>query len=196
MEMSNGEADVLGLMANSEEAAMVSLRTAVTLMVFFSCCSVTYGFDLESRVAKNIREKFEAIHGLGAHEIVIEDHAGSVTLSGFVSTALDQERVVNIAKDVAGVKTVTNYLSVRTNAVVVPAVEDRSIPGGMADRVKLAIGSKLSFSGPYRLDIKVAEGLVTLSGSMSTAKDAEQAEKIAASVPGVTEVLNAIAVPK
>lgn len=174
---------------------MRASKIIIGLGVFLAAVSTAFAFDIESRLAKNIRQRLETLQGLGAHEIVIEDRRGAVTLSGFVASAIDQERVVNTVKEVEGVRTVTNYLEIRGRSVPTGAPAAAPIPGGVAEKAQKAILSKLSFSGPYKIDIKVAGGLVTLSGSVSTKREAKQAEEIIREVPGVTGVVNKITVP-
>jgi hyperosmotically inducible periplasmic protein len=170
----------------------MKLRTIFLMLVFWSITSPAVVAGAESSLAKKTRQSIETLSGLKAHEIIIEEHYASIKLSGFVSSALDQEQVVRTVRAVEGVKSVLNYLEVRDPRTAPAFLPGK--PGGLAGKVQAELVKKLSFSGPYRVDIRVAAGLVTLSGQVASRAEADEAEEITLNVPGVESVINDIKV--
>ena len=61
------------------------------------------------------------------------------------------------------------------------------------DQVRIRIANDREIGGG-RIDVKVAQGVVELTGKVKTAKQKERAEKLAKKVKGVKNVINQILV--
>jgi osmotically-inducible protein OsmY len=114
-------------------------------------------------------------------EVVSRD--GRVTLSGTADNLLAQRRAERIARTVRGVQSVANTITV--------PVSDRSGSDIAAD-----IESALLFNvatDAYEVDVRAdAEGRVTLGGAVDSHRERELAERVAASIRGVTLIDNGI----
>jgi hyperosmotically inducible periplasmic protein len=116
---------------------------------------------------------------------------GTVQLSGFVDTADQKTKAVELAKQVAGVKDVADSITVKeqngsSNAA---SADDKSL----TDRVR----SALSGNPDYKFaEVKVAafNGTVQLSGFVDTADQKARAGDIAKQVSGVQDIENNITV--
>ena len=72
------------------------------------------GFIDDSTITAKVKEAIVAAPGLSSLETKVETYKGVVQLSGFVNSQQDATRAAEVAKGVAGVKSVQNSLIVRT----------------------------------------------------------------------------------
>ena len=121
-------------------------------------------------------------------EIAVECHDdGDVVLRGSVVNLVQRAEAVRTARGVPGVRAVDDQLRTRpvgaehrtaaeTEAAVLDAlIRDDAVPA-------------------YGIDVDVDGGTVTLCGAVDMASQREAAERLALSVPGVTEVHNRLKV--
>jgi osmotically-inducible protein OsmY len=118
---------------------------------------------------------------------VAVDGGGAVTLRGTVSTMGEKLRAARSAMHVEGVTKVHNYLVVAGG-----------LPGdGHADtvlRAQVLEDLMLNERVPASVDATVCEGIVTLSGTVRHEHEREEAERVAANVPGVAGIKDHILV--
>jgi osmotically-inducible protein OsmY len=110
---------------------------------------------------------------------------GWVTLRGEVDWHYQRREAQRVIRNLTGVKGITNLISVRTNGTPMP------------DYVKDRIVSALLRSAELdarKITVTADGGKVTLAGTVHSWVEAEEAERVAWSAPGVTEVDNRIVV--
>ena len=121
-----------------------------------------------------------------ARRVAVETQGGVVTLRGKVATAAERIAAEGIAKDIDGVKSVSNALQ------IVPEVQ-RKMVDAKDDGIKKAVTERLGRDERLRdADIKVRSdnSVVTLMGSAPDAKTKTYAADLTRGVPGVRAVRN------
>jgi osmotically-inducible protein OsmY len=116
-----------------------------------------------------------------ARRITVETQGGVVTLRGKVATVSERVAAEEVAKGVAGVKSVSNALQ------VVPEVQRKSVDA-KDDEIQKAVKERLGKDGGLKdADIKVRSdnGVVTLLGKAPDAKTKTHAADLTRAVPGV-----------
>ncbi len=128
--------------------------------------------------------------GAGAMKIDVDTLERVVTLTGMVSTQQELSRAEEIARKVAGVKSVNNFLQVGS----------KSIGESMDDTV---LGTKIKsrlMGEPdvlsMNIDVDVNKGVVVLSGIVETGKERDTIVRIARGTKGVVKVMDNIRVKK
>jgi osmotically-inducible protein OsmY len=121
-------------------------------------------------------------------EIAVECHDdGGVVLRGSVVNLLQRAEAVRTARGVPGVRAVDDQMRTR------PAGDDHRADAKTEAAVLDAL--ILDDAVPaYGIDIDVDGGEVTLRGAVDSASKRDAAERIALSVPGVSEVRNRLKV--
>jgi len=141
-------------------------------------------------VADNIRNSLKQA-GLNDVTVSQDRDKGVVTLAGNVKQQPDKDRAEQIAKSAAGGQVVADEIAVLPNgyestAKSVNSDLDKGIDANLAAALKQANLKGLSHS--------TKNGVVTLKGDLSTPARRTQAERVAAAVPNVQQVVNEIEV--
>ncbi|XXD11629.1 molecular chaperone OsmY [Klebsiella sp. R445] len=114
-----------------------------------------------------------------------------VTLSGSVDSTAQKEQALSVAKNVKGVTTVTDKLSVSEE-------QSASLKGYAGDTaITSQIKAKLLADDmvPSRnITVETSDGVVQLSGSVETRQQADRAADIAKAISGVKSVENNLSV--
>ncbi len=125
-----------------------------------------------------------------ATEIKVETTQGVVQLSGFVGSEEARKHAEELAKSIAGVKSVRNDLAVQsTQQTVGQSVDDTVI----TTKVKAALLADDEVKG-LAINVETSGGTVQLTGSAKSDSERQKAEQLAKAVNGVTAVQNSIAV--
>jgi len=138
-------------------------------------------------VADSIRRAFDQA-GVKDVSVSQDRDKGVVTLSGHVATEADKLQAESIARSIAGSQVVANQIAVippgvESTAKAISADFDKGIESNLDAAL---IQNKLNKSVKY--DVK--NGVVTLTGEVGSQSKRAQAEKIAAGVPNVKQVVN------
>ena len=164
---------------------LVALLVVVGTLV--GCSSTAKSPD----VADNIRKSLDEAN-LKDVSVKQDRDKGVVTLSGNVATDADKSHAESIAKSVAGGQVVADEI-----AVIPPGAEsdakavNSDLDKGIANNLDAAlIQNKLQKS--VKKDVK--NGVVTLKGEVRSQAERAQAERVAASVPNVLQVVNELQV--
>jgi hyperosmotically inducible periplasmic protein len=163
--------------------AMLALLMAGTLA---GCSNTSKSPD----VADNIRKSLDQA-GYKDVNVSQDRDKGVVTLTGTVPTESDKVQAESVAKSNAGSQIVANQVAVRppgneSEAKAVDADLDKAIEKNLD---ALLIKNRLK---GVKYDVK--NGVVTLTGDMSSQSGRAQVEKLAAGVPNVRQVVNEIEV--
>ena len=121
-------------------------------------------------------------------EVAVKD--GLVTLHGEVGSQAEKGLAVEYVKDLEGVKDVDNKLTVATapktkNRTVGEFIDDASIKS----QIKLALLFHRG-TNPFRANITVKRGVVTVSGMAKNAAEKELVSKRIEDIPGVVSIDN------
>lgn len=128
---------------------------------------------------------------LKSTDISVETNHGVVTLTGFVTSQAEAETAVDIAKNVEGVKSVSDKLYVKDQ-------KSQSVSEYAGDAATTSsIKAKLLADDivPLRkIKVETTDGVVQLSGNVENKAQAERAESIAKAVNGVKSVKNDLSI--
>ena len=123
-----------------------------------------------------------------ANDVNVEVEKGVVQLSGFVESEEKRREAANIANDIVGVKKVNNKLVVGSGKRTMGQTMDDQY---IETKVNAALmAEKGTDAGD--IDVEVRNGVVQLSGFVSSAAEKKRATEIAAGIKGVTKVDNAL----
>lgn len=106
---------------------------------------------------------------------------GVVTLSGAVERPFQRDKAVDAVRPLIGVRSVVDLMKVR------PRATSRDI----RERIREAL-ERNAAEHPEDIHISVRDGEVTLSGSVRTLREREDAVRSAWAAPGVTKVIDEI----
>jgi len=127
-----------------------------------------------------------------ADEINVEAYKGVVQLNGFVDSEKEKAQAEAVGKGVEGVKGVENNLAIKQGKHTSGEIMDDS---ALTAKVKSALIEDPSTKAG---DINVAtrQGVVQLSGFVSTQAQKDAATKVAGAVHGVKSVQNGLSIRK
>jgi len=138
----------------------------------------------DSTVSSKVKMNLINASDVKARRIDVDVLNGVVTLTGLVESGAEIRRAEEIALAVKGVKGVTNYLTVGSRTMG-QALEDNIIVG--------KINSNLIVEPNMRslnIDVDSNNGVVTLTGIVSSADQKRRALKIAGDTAGVVKVID------
>ncbi|HKD80894.1 MAG TPA: BON domain-containing protein [Candidatus Angelobacter sp.] len=140
--------------------------------------------DVKSQVAK-------ALDGAGYKDLKVDVNHDKelVTLTGDVKTQEDKDRAEDLAKAAADGYLVSNEIGVRPQGVESAAQKiDSNVDAAIEKDFKaVMIANRLD---SQHISYNAKNGVLTLKGNVDTPALREQAEKLAASVPNVQQVVN------
>lgn len=154
----------------------------------------------DAGISTRIKTSYIFNEHLAAHKIDVDTHDGVVTLSGTVKSDIEKELAEEIAKNVAGTRSVENRLQIGETVERSENDQDPDRTFGQAVKdatTTASVKTALAFEkGVKASDINVTTrwGTVTLTGTVATKREAELAKQIAAKTAGVKEVVNEIQV--
>jgi hyperosmotically inducible protein len=119
----------------------------------------------------------------------VEVQHGAVTLSGTADSVAQKELTEEYAKEIDGVQSVTNNISVNEPAHANPAVRDEVDDASITTQVKLALLGNRGTSAIHT-KVKTEAGVVTLWGEADNAAAKDLAGRLAQRVRGVVSVTN------
>jgi len=114
---------------------------------------------------------------------------GVVTLSGDVKTPDDKQRAEEIARQNAPNMVVSNEIGVRPEGAEGTAKDiDKNLDSGIEKNFKAALTENRLDNQHIRFESK--NGVITLKGDVDNMQQRQQAEKLAANIPNVQQVVN------
>jgi osmotically-inducible protein OsmY len=122
---------------------------------------------------------------VGAHRVKVKVKAGFVTLKGTVENLLARRAAGQDAQNTVGVLGVRNHLKIRPEA----DIDDEKT----ADRIREAFLRDPLLS-LYRIDLRVADGVAYIDGSVDSYYEKKLAENIASTARGIKRVVNELEV--
>ena len=143
-------------------------------------------------VSDQIKDSLKA-NNLGDVKVAEDRDKGVITLSGDVKDEQAKAQAEDIAKQNAGGLIVANEIGVRPAGAEGEAKKvDNNLDKGIQDNLRAAITANGMDNQHIRFDSK--NGVVTMKGDVDTAAQRQEAEKMAAGIPNVSQVVNELQV--
>jgi osmotically-inducible protein OsmY len=122
-----------------------------------------------------------------ATEVDVRD--GVVTLRGSAATMAQKDLTTEYARDVEGVKSVTNEMTVKAAPKAKRTVGEKIDDASITSQVKMTLLYHRSTSALHTT-VNTKRGVVTLNGTAKNAQEKDLATKLARDVNGVKDVTN------
>ncbi len=163
------------------ESALVVL-TIIALGFFGSLMAQTDEFaEIEDyRIERAIETDLAYDDGVSAHLVDVSSKEGVVTLSGTVDNIMAEDRAIEIAQSIKGVRSVIDQIQVKP-----VSRSDRQIRQDVLD---ILVSDPVTES--YDISVNVSNGVVTLGGNVDSWPERKFAGDLAKSAPGVIRVVN------
>jgi hyperosmotically inducible protein len=165
-----------------------SLLGILSFVIVMVACSHS-----DPGVTTAVKTKLAADDTVKAYKIDVDTKDGVVTLAGTVDTADAKTRAVEVARSTNGVTSVVDQLTVSPPAVATSGVTEALTDTGITTAVKTKLLADPASSG-LAIHVDTANGIVTLTGTVSTAAEKARAEDLAKNTSGVNSVVNSLTV--
>lgn len=146
--------------------------------------------DTDVAITSEVKEALVDTGIAKTGEIQVEANDRVVQLSGFVDSESTQELALRAAKQVDGVASVRNDLVVRDSTPTPAESKDDTI---IAAKVRKQLDQQAGTQTSRDVNVEVNEGVVQLSGFVDSIEQKNRAADVVASVAGVKDVRNDIA---
>lgn len=160
--------------------------TLVTFLLFGICAGCS-----RSRPVTRIRQ---SLRSAGYTDVNVADDSGKgvVTLTGHVLSDADREKVGSLARAMADPEVVSNQISVQPRGYEKESrAIDSDIDKGIGDNLDAAL---IRQNLRHGVSYAVKNGVVTLTGDVTSQANRMQVQSIAAAVPYVRQVVNELQV--
>ena len=127
--------------------------------------------------------------GFNDVSVDVNKEKGVVTLNGKVTSEQDKDRAGQVAQAVAGQLVVANQISIEPPGV---ASQAKEIEGNLDDSIDKQFKALLIANhwDKDHIAYKTKNGVLTLKGRVADMQERADVEKVAATVPHVTQVVN------
>lgn len=142
----------------------------------------------DATITAKVKTRIAADPHVNPFEIDVDTVNGVVRLSGTVESAADRAEIVELAENTSGVVRVQNEIRLGD-----PTAQTVLADSVIASKVKAKLIADPDVN-PFRIDVDVIEGVVTLTGEVDDQGTADEAGRLAASTSGVERVDNRIKV--
>lgn len=139
----------------------------------------------DSEIAKAAVEALERNIQVPSDAVKLKVADGWITLEGTVKWDYQRKRAERAVRYLMGVRGLTDNLNVK----------QRPTPNNIRDRIKTSLERRVAEQSD-RIQVKVDDGKVTLSGTVPSWPDREDVESAVWSAPGVTNVENNLKVSR
>ena len=171
------------------KSAILAPAALVAMLLSVAC---------NNKAADNTSYRDSVKHSLEQAELtdvsVAEDRdKNTVTLGGSVHSDDAKSKAGQVAQSAAGTRVVVNEISVQPVGVESDA---KSMASNLDDGIEKNYKASLISAGlnKQHIDYSAKNGVLVLKGSVNTAAQRQEAQKTAAAVPNVQQVLNQIEV--
>ncbi|KAB8306100.1 molecular chaperone OsmY [Erwinia endophytica] len=184
-------ASLLGGIAIAEDTTTPTVPSDSTGSKIGRSVQKVGGYIDDSAVTAKVKAALINNSAIKSADISVNTQEGVVTLSGFIPSQDQAERVVAEVRKVEGVQSVSDKLQVKDSTKA-------SISGYAGDAaITSEIKAKLLADDivPSRnVKVETSDGVVQLSGTVKSQAQAERAESIAKAIDGVKSVKNDLVV--
>jgi hyperosmotically inducible periplasmic protein len=162
---------------------LLALLTLIVVGSMLGCSKASASPDVSNGIRKSLDQA-----GLKDVSVSQDRDKGIVTLGGQVTSDSDKSRAESVAKSFAGIQVVANQIAVIPLGVEKEAKAVNSdLDQGIEKNLDAAlIQNKMRDAVKY----EVKSGVVTLTGEVNSEEMRSSAEKVAAGVPNVQQVVN------
>lgn len=169
------------------------LAVLVCAAAFTVACGQT-----DAGITTAVKTKLAADDTVKAYQIDVDTRDHVVTLTGEVQTSVAKDQALKLARETDGVRDVVDQLKVAETAPTTGMIERGGEAAGTAGGIMTdaaitsAVKSKLlgdTSVGGLNINVDTNDGVVTLSGRVSTQAEADQAAKLARETQGVKNVV-------
>jgi hyperosmotically inducible protein len=143
-------------------------------------------------VAGNVRDSLKQA-GLGDVSVSQDRDRGVVTLAGNVRQAAEKDHAEQIAKSVAPGQVVANQIAVLPNGA---ESTTKSVNSDLDKGIEANLDAAFKQANMASVKHSTKMGVVTLKGDLESPERRAEAEKVAAGVPNVQQVVNEVDVTK
>ena len=170
--------------------------SAISLILVLGACSkqgeqsTTGKYLDDATVTAKVKADLIKDGAVKSTDIRVETTSGVVQLSGFVGSDAIRQRAEQLAKSVAGVKTVRNDLAIQTSSQTAGQYVDDTT---LTAKVKAALLADDEVKG-LAISVETSGGKVQLTGTAKSDSERQKAEQLAKNIQGVTAVQNSIAI--
>ena len=166
-----------------ESAAMEVARNVLGVIDVIDEMSVVADAEAASEriLESNVRQALRTNTAVDAAGIIVEADGARVMLSGTVDSLYERERAGSIAADVTGVVTVINELEVSPETARADSAIRRDVQGALI---------RNSLVDKDDITVLVQDGQVTLTGTVASWVEEQEALDAAQFTAGVTSVVN------
>ncbi len=158
------------------------LAVAVGFMVL-SVLPIAAQEATDTEITSAVNTEMRIDNAVSANNIDVSTTDGVVTLSGTVNSILAKERAQALAEATAGVRAIVNRVEV-----------EPTTPRSDAE-LKQAVSNAWLFdpaTSDYQLEAEVDDGVVTITGTVTSYAEKDLAATVAKGVRGVTDVINEV----
>jgi len=153
----------------------------------------TVGTEIDDGVVTaRVKTALLADHDTKSLEIKVETRKGQVQLSGFVDSQVRIDKAIALARNVEGVTSVQNGMSVKEGTATVGNTVDDGIVTAKVKAALLADANVKSFD----IAVVTRKGEVQLSGFVDNQAQVNRAIEVARGVQGVQSVGNEMSIKK
>lgn len=163
----------------------IYLRLGLVMVLLVGLTSAIAQQGSDSAIRAELQRRIPAAPGAGAR-ISVAVQNGIVTLSGTVPSLAQKFAMINIARRTVGVKDVVDMIT------VVPS--EKHSDAEIERAVRTALSGNLSKDELNSLNISVRNGVVVLSGALSSSYSRQIVGVLTSWVPGVVDVRNQVVV--
>jgi hyperosmotically inducible protein len=173
-------------MKRKNAISLVALAAIVSLVV--GCSQTT-----DAGITGLVKTKLAADSKVSASEINVDTADGVVTLTGNVDSQEAKDEAVKLAKETSGVRDVKDMIAVRTGSQSAEAPNPNRTIGehiddaGITLRVKSRLLDDPVVKG-MKIDVDTRDGVVFLTGSVTSDAEKKQAIELARTTEGVKDV--------
>jgi len=170
---------------------LVATLLTVAAVLTLGACSSTQspGEQLDdATITTRVKAKLAADPEVNPFNIDVDTDAGVVTLRGQVEDPEAKTEAAKLARGTSGVVSVRNEITVGETTA-----EQRVDDAALATEIEGRITADPDLN-PFNIDVDVNQGVVTLSGTVTSAASRAKAGEIARGVAGVARVDNQLQV--
>ena len=181
---------------------LAGLFGGVAAALFVVACAQT-----DAGITTKVKSTFASDDVVKAYQIDVDTKDHVVTLSGEIENGVAKERAVTLARGTAGVREVVDNLKVGQGSAALPGEHPTAGTSGAADKaaeagrdagkavsdaaITTAVKSKMLADtkvGGLKIDVDTSDGVVTLTGDVSSAAEKAEAMRLARETDGVKSV--------
>ena len=169
---------------------MKKLRFSVAMLAVFAV-GILIGCSETSTKSPDVSDSIrKSLDQAGFKDVTVgqDRDKGIVTLGGQVASDNDKSQAESLAKSLAGAQVVANQIAVVPSGV---ESEAKAVNSDLDDGIEKNLDAALIQNNMHD-DVKyqVKSSVVTLSGEVNSQSTRDQAERVAAGVPNVKQVVN------